>query len=53
MTLVWMFYSSRLNYHINWIYERALHIVHKDIPSSFDELPGKDDSLRIHNLNLY
>ena len=52
MLLLWMFHSSKLNYHIDWTHRRALHIVHKDISSTFDKLSEKDDSLKIHNLKL-
>ena len=50
--VVWMFYSSKQNYDINRIHERALRVVNKDYNSLFDELLEKDNSYKIHDRNL-
>ena len=45
--VIWMFHSRKLNNRI----KRALRLVYKNYNSSFDELPVKDNSLRIHQSN--
>ena len=46
--VIWMFHSRKLNNRI----KRALRLVYKNYSSSFDELPVKDNSLRIHQNKL-
>ena len=46
--VIWMFHSRKLNNRI----KRALRLVYKNYNSSFDELPVKDNSLRIHQNKL-
>ena len=50
--VVWMLHSRKLNNRINYIHERALRLVYKDYISSFDDLPAKDNSFKIHHRNL-
>ena len=50
--VVWMFYSRKLNNHINRIHKRALRIVYQDHNLTFEELLVKDDSLKIYDRNL-
>ena len=48
-----MFHNWKLNNHINRSKERALRIVYQDYNLTFDELFGKHDSFKIHELNYY
>ena len=50
--LVWMFYSRKLNHHINSIYERALRVACQDQKSKFLQLLQKDNFAAIHQRNL-
>ena len=47
-----MFQNRRLNNHINRIHERALRSVYQDHNLTFEQLPSKDGSFKIHDLNL-
>ena len=37
---------------IKWVHERALRFVYQDHNSTFNELPAKDGSFKIHDRNL-
>ena len=50
--VVWMFHSRMLNNRINKIHERALRIVYKDFPSTFEQLLQKDGYFTIHERNI-
>ena len=51
-SLIWMFYSRRLNNKINSIHERALRITCQDATSTFQELLNKGNSVSIYYRNL-
>ena len=47
-----MFHNRKLNNHMNPIHERALIIAYQDDNSTFNELPVKEGSFKIHDRNL-
>ena len=49
-SVVWLFQSRKISYHINDIYERVLSIIYNtdnNWESSFDELLPQDSSFKI------
>ena len=51
--LIWMFHSRTLNKRINSIHERSLRITYSDKVSTFQELLEKDNSVSMHQRNLW
>lgn len=50
--LIWIFHTRWINHKINNIHGRALKIGHKDHFSSLEEIPSKDRSITVHQINL-
>ena len=50
--LAWVFYSRKLNNHINNVHERALRIVYRDYESTFQQLLKQNKSVLIHQRNV-
>ena len=50
--VVWMLHSRKQSQYINRMHERALRVVYKNCNTSFDQLPEKDNSCKIHDGNI-
>ena len=48
----WMFHNRKINRKINHLQERFLRILYDDSTSSFEDLPKKDNSSKIHHKKI-